>query len=264
MIMRICSWLGWPRRLRWRPRGLLLLALAGRVPAAWSQQFAPARVYPTPVTPLDLRLADVNGDGQLDVVTANGRDDSAGVMLGTGNGTFQGLVLYPVERGSFPQALAVADVNADGQPDLILANYTYNSVSVLLNTGKGSFGAAQLQVVTSNSAIFGVAVADVNRDGQADLLTADFHSRGVGVHLGTGTGRFGYGPVYKTPGGGPQAVAVADVNGDGQPDVVTANGFAANGDGSASVWVGTGTGTLQPAVAYATGPGSNPVRVVVG
>nr|GFC94203.1 hypothetical protein [Tanacetum cinerariifolium] len=68
--------------------------------------------------PFGITVADVNGDGKLDLLTANLTSDNAGVLLGNGNGTFQTAVTYSAGAGSAPHSIVAADVNGDGKPDL--------------------------------------------------------------------------------------------------------------------------------------------------
>ena len=87
--------------------------------------------------PFAVAVADLNGDGMPDIITANAFDNTVSVLLGNGNGTFQPQQTFAV--GSRPYSVAVADVNGDGKPDIVTTNYGGNSVSVLLNDGDGSF-----------------------------------------------------------------------------------------------------------------------------
>ena len=89
------------------------------------------------------RAADFNGDGKQDLATANDiGSDNVSVLLGNGNGTFAAEVDYPVGSGvTAPSAIAAADLNGDGKPDLAVAYHVsqQTAVSVLLNTGNGTF-----------------------------------------------------------------------------------------------------------------------------
>ncbi len=87
-----------------------------------------------------MATADLDGDGKLDVVTANNDINSNGkvsVLLGQGNGLFALAVTY--FAGPDPYGVAAADLNGDGKPDLAVANSYSNTVSVLLNPGNGTF-----------------------------------------------------------------------------------------------------------------------------
>ena len=224
---------------------------------------APAATTSTTSGPYSLAVADVNGDGKPDVLAANNGTDRLDVLLGNGMGGFT--VQTPAVAtgtGGGPQSVAVADVNADGKPDALVANYGANTVSVLLGTGTGSF---VLQAVApgtgANSQPVSLAVADVNRDGKPDVLTANVGSNTVGVLLGNGAGGFTLQAPASATGTGtsPQGVAVADVNGDGKPDLLTANTLTS----TMSVLLGnsSGTFTLQ-APAVSIGASGLPQRLV--
>lgn len=188
--------------------------------------FGPATIYSAGYgsTPTGIVVADVNGDGQLDLLTANLSSDTVGVFLGTGTGTFSPVTTYPTGNNSGPRSLAVADVNGDGQLDLLLSSNTSGAAAVLLGTGTGSFGAATTYSTGYSSYPRGIAVADVNGDGKLDLLTANSNTSVAGVLLGTGTGTFGPLTTYDTGmGSTPFGLVVTDVNGDGKPDLVLAN-----------------------------------------
>jgi hypothetical protein len=219
--------------------------------------FEPAVTYDTGGdNAYSVAVADVNEDGKPDLIVANQcvscASGTVAVLLGNGDGTFQKAMTFS-SGGYRAFSVAVADVNLDGRPDLIVANYGSNNVGVLLGNGNGTFRAA----VTygsggpSGSVPFSVAVADLNLDGRPDIVVANGDD--VGVLLGNGDGTFE--PVVTFgSGGGAYSIAVADVNGDGKPDIVVGNGHnVGSDDGSVSVLFGNGDGIFQTAVTYASG-----------
>jgi hypothetical protein len=148
-----------------------------------------------------------------------------------------------IEVGTFPQALAVADVNGDGVGDVLTANADSDDISVLLGQGDGTF-VAQQRLRVGNGPL-AIAVADVNGDGWGDVLTANADSDDISVLLGRGDGTFVAQQRFRV-GNFPRAITVADVNGDGVGDVLTANAdsndisvLRGRGDGSFDVFGGS-------------------------
>ncbi|AMR26210.1 hypothetical protein A0257_03285 [Hymenobacter psoromatis] len=248
----------------WRQRAALLAAGLSLGPAAFSQApaFAPVVNYDagTNSAPSSIVVADVNGDGKPDFLTANYYSSTVCVQLGTGTGSFSSMAVYSTGAGSFPCSVAVADVNGDGKPDVLTANSETNTVAVLLGTGTGSFGNRITYSTGANSSPNSIVAADVNGDGQPDLLTANLYSSTVGVLLSTGAGSFGAVTTYSTGAlSYPLSIAVADVNGDGQLDLLTANTLL----NAVGVLLGTGTGSFGAVAAYDAGPNSGPFSIVV-
>jgi FG-GAP-like repeat len=212
--------------------------------------------------------ADVNGDKKVDLVVGNGGGGlgTVGVLLGNGDGTFQLAVTYE-PGGNQPSGVAIADVNDDGKPDIVVTNSYYsNTVGVLLGNGDGSFQ----PVVTYDSGgePWRVAVLDLNGDGKLDLVVANATSctgctdgSKVGVLLGNGDGTFQPVVTYGAGGFGDNAtvaLAVADANGDGRLDVVVANicgDSACTTKGSVGIMLGNGDGTFQPVATYGSAAG---------
>jgi hypothetical protein len=175
-------------------------------------------------------VADVNGDGKPDLIVANGYDvdipgnGGVGILLGNGDGTFQpAFVVDTGGRGSFGNSVAIADVNGDGKPDLVVVNMCIfsfcsegSSVAVRLGNGNGTF--QPVEAYRSGAGVGGgawsVKVADVNMDGKLDLIVTNSDGS-VGILLGNGDGTFQQAHTYGVNGVGINSVAVADVNGDG-------------------------------------------------
>jgi len=210
-------------------------------------------------------VADVNGDGKPDLLVANlgtVAGGTVGVLLGNGDGTFQAAVIYG-SGGDEASSVAVADVNGDGKPDLVVANcspgcQTEGVVSVLLGNGNGTFQTAA-SFDSGGSGTVSVAVADVSGDGKPDLVVANqclsstnCTNGTVGVLLGNGNATFQPVVTYGSGGSGRAfdgSVTVADINGDGKPDVLVAN----TGSSSVGVLLGNGDGTFQASVTYSSG-----------
>jgi len=191
-------------------------------------EFTSNATYRVGQQPSSIAAVDVTGDGKVDLICANGGTNTLTVLTNSGSGIFFSNATYTV--GSEPTRIVAADVNGDARLDLICANYGFlgagNTLSVLTNTGSGSF-------VLSSSPVVGggprdVAAADVNGDTKIDLITADFGG-GAGTTLTvlTNNGSGGF-TVSSSPivGSSPTSLAAVDVNGDGRVDLVSAIAFA--------------------------------------
>jgi Ca2+-binding RTX toxin-like protein len=184
-------------------------------------------------------LADFNGDKVLDLLVGNGEDQpngTASVLLGNGSGSFGTPISLQV-NGREPEVAATGDFNNDGFADIVTANEsTPGNISILLGAGNGSFSTAPALLTVGNEP-HSVVVADVNKDGRADLITTNMASNNVSVLLGAGNGMFSAAVGYSA-GAGAAAATVGDFNGDGKVDIATAN---LNAD-TVSILTGDGLG----------------------
>jgi hypothetical protein len=213
--------------------------------------FGPKLDIETGWRPESIAVADLNGDGWLDLAVANSWGNVS-VLLGQGDGTFAPKVDYPANIGYWEGiwSIAAADLNGDGWPDLALAN-AGSGTSVLFNRGDGTF--AVVPEVATGGEPFSIAASDLNGDGAIDLAVANFDSDTVSVLSGQGDGTFAPKVDYPT-GSNPTSVAAADLNGDGWPDLAVANSKSS----TVSVLLGQGDGTFAPKVDYPASAGADP------
>jgi hypothetical protein len=241
--------------------------------------FSPARVYAaTGQLAWILGVADLNGDGIPDIAVANyggGSDGNGtvGILIGTGTGTFRPAVAYST-GGPGVTGIAIADLNGDRKPDLVLANqgcsqFNANCVGVLINNGNGTFQPSVTypnvgyQWASGEGLYTPTFVQDINHDNHPDVIVVkQSSSTGDGVAnvmLGNGDGTFRLAAGYDTGGMASFAAVFTDVNGDGQPDLLVLNcastGATSCSTGNANVGVllGKSDGTFQLVRKYSTG-----------
>jgi len=200
-----------------------------------------------------LLLGDANGDGALDIITANQDDNSVSLLLGDGRGDFRPADGSPFAVGLRPYPPAVGDTDQDGNLDIVIPNFGSNDVTVLLGNGKGGFAAARGSPHPVERAPYFAALGDVNGDASLDVLVTHDDSSLLTILFGDGRGSF-----KKAPGAPVDAgrrgwkVLLGDMNGDGAMDLITST----VGD-SVVVLLGDGGGAFEPAIGspFATGRG---------
>ncbi|HWU89685.1 MAG TPA: VCBS repeat-containing protein, partial [Kofleriaceae bacterium] len=180
--------------------------------------------------------------------------------------SFGPAVSYP--SGEKTYVLFSADINGDGFIDLVAGNEQESTLSVFLNNGAGAFQRVTPSFRTGDYPTGGT-IADFNRDGIPDVVTADYHGDSVSILLGInggmgkGTGALAAKSTYPTVDGAETSnLAIGDLNGDGNLDVIATNPQAH----SVSEFLGRGDGTLAPAidVPVGTAGSSEPYSVAIG
>ena len=159
---------------------------------------------------------------------------------------------YPTGAG--PDAIAVGDLNGDGRPDVVTADYGANTVSEFLNAGNGTMQA--LSHVDVGPTPFAIAAGDLNGDGKADVVTANFWDDTITVLLADASGGLGSRHDYET-GAGPSDISVRDLDGDGKADVVVTS----DESGTVSVFPGKADGSLGTRRDFATGAGADGLAI---
>jgi len=203
-------------------------------------------------------VADLNGDGKLDVVESSMGGQNLAMFLGNGDGTFQASSNYYVP---WPSTVAIGDLNGDKKPDLVTPCYYDGTVWVLLNRGNGVFQVSG--VYSSDWSAMSLTLADFNGDKRLDFATGNTNAGLVTVGLGNGDGSFRSGAHYNESGspGYTNGFAVADFNLDGNPDVVQAGGGTGVG---LNIMLGTSHGVLKPPTEINIGgTGNSPVMFVL-
>ncbi|MES2703357.1 MAG: FG-GAP-like repeat-containing protein [Bacteroidota bacterium] len=141
----------------------------------------------------------------------------------TGLGSFTTKVDYAV--GDNPQGVAIGDIDGDGKPDMAVANYSSNTVSVFLNTSTGTnvtYAAKVDFAAASNPSC--IAIGDINGDGKQDLVVGNMGANSISVFRNTATsGSVSFATRVDAFVISPRSVAIADIDGDGKPDLATAN-----------------------------------------
>jgi len=213
--------------------------------------------------PSAVELADFNRDGKLDAAVANSESDNVTILLGDGKGDFKPAPGSPFPAGNEPNDLAIGDVNNDANLDLAFANHDTTYLTVLLGDGKGSFkpAAGSPFTVQSKPHPHGIAIADFNGDGWADLATDDWQNNRVTVIFNDGKGGFLSPGVSFAVGKMPyQKLRAADLNKDGKADIVTTN-FEG---GNLTVLLGDGKGGFKEAPGSPFDSNKQPFAIAIG
>ena len=226
-------------------------AVAG--PCDPSTLLAPAttRFLGSSANPSRVVAADLNLDGNNDLVVAERFANRVSVHLGNGDGTFAPGM--PFSSGNQPVGLFIADFNGDTNLDIATGNLNDSSVSILLGDGLGGFSSggdfdAGFFVTPDD-----IAGADFDADGDIDLVTSS-QGNSVRVLLNNGDATFAP-PVFTFISSSISSVDVGLINNDTIPDIV-ATGQSNN---EVFVLIGTGNGTFGPPIGY---PSNNSPRDV--
>ena len=149
--------------------------------------FATPSAFPVGRTPRSLAIGDLDGDGNLDLVTGSRRDGTLSVLLNNGNGGFAPHIVYTLGEAFSGQLAEVvlADIDGDEDLDVIIGvrNFSFNrddEVILLLNSGDGEFSVGPTLPVQPELTV--IAVGDIDFDGDVDIVTA-FSRQGGGVTI---------------------------------------------------------------------------------
>ena len=224
--------------------GKLDLALANHEQKQVTIFLGDGRSRFTPATPVNVEskphihgvaVGDFDGDRKLDLAVESWETNQVEILIGKGDGAFNTPGrLFSVGRMPY-QRLRAGDFNNDGFADVVTTNLEGDSVTVLLG-GKDGLKESQGSPFHANKTPFGLAVGDVNKDGNLDLAIvnysgepSDLKNDGLTVLLGDGRGgfRMAQGSPFPT-GAAPTRVAIGDINGDGFPDIAASNSESQN------------------------------------
>lgn len=198
--------------------------------------------------PEALDRGDINQDGADDVATAHPGGAFVKVISGGSTGTLGGTTMSWSTTGDTAWSMRLADFNQDGFLDMASTQLIGDTVRVSLSAADYSYNFLAPTNYSVGMDPYDVTSGDFNRDGRADLATANINGHSFGVLLNSGGGLFAPAVNYAMGVNAPRSVVAGDINNDGALDIALASATI-----GLSVALGTGTGTFGAATSFATG-----------
>lgn len=219
-------------------------------------QFNAPRYFAAAALAHGISVADLDADGNADLVVAAPGASAVAVLLGRGDRSFAQPHLLSTGRG--PKQTIVADVDDDGIPDIVSANQDSTDgedVTVYLGVGDGTFDGPRHYEACSNP--HQVAVGDLNADGMPDVAVACWGESNLALLYGTADGTFQPPAFIYSGGDNPHGLIVADLNGDGALDIAV----AALGSSRVGIVLAAPGGGFEEAQSYQTGSSPHSIKV---
>jgi hypothetical protein len=220
------------------------------VPAAAQIDFGPATSYAVGVSPAGVALGDFNGDALRDLAVTSDAPDKAEILFNGGGGAFSAPVVVPLAGGSGPDGIVAADVDDDGDVDLVVVRKNVDDIQILVNTGSAFSPGATAAVGGLEPRA--IVAGDLDGNGLPDVVTSNRSSNDVSVLLNAG-GAFAAAVAYPV-GAGPKGIALADLDGDSLLDIVVASPDTRAVD----VLLNLGAGVFGSASSLSVGPELRP------
>jgi hypothetical protein len=210
--------------------------------------------------PISLAVGDFDGDGNLDITTANYLINNVGVHISYGSQDFGGMISYSTGSGSYPYSVAVSHFDADRNSDIVVANYGTNSIGILFGYGNGTFATIEIYSMEDNAHPTAVAVADLNNDNQSDIVVCNSESNNIYVYLGYGNGSISLVSIYSTGfRSRPYGVTIGDFDNDHILDIITSTA----GTSTVILFHGYGNGFFVDVKSFIMGYRFDPYAVAV-
>jgi hypothetical protein len=228
-----------------------------------NRTFLVAKMYFTGVKTQvwSIAIKDFNNDGRPDFAATLSRRDKIGIMLGDKSEPFGQYTAFSTGIGSTPSAVAVQDLDKDGQLDIAVANYNKNNICILLGYGNGSFMNCKTYSTGPYSVPNSIAIEDIDGDTNYDIVVTSFNTGEIGIFFGYTNGTFAIVKPYSTGyGSGPSFTSIADLNRDNLTDIVIAN----TGTNTILIFYGTGNRTFMRSESHGFPYSYQPISVVIG
>ncbi len=243
--------------------GTMMACVAASGPADSNSLNFESTVITVGKGPGAIAVADVNHGGTPDIIVANVNDGTVSVLLGDGKGDFRPASGSPFPCNANPNDIAVADMNGDGNPDLVIANHQTPYITVLLGDGKGGFKPSAHSPFATKSYPHphGVAVGDFIGDGKPAVVTDSWGNNQILLIPTDGSGNLILpGKFFAADLHTDSGVRAADFNRDGHLDIVTAN----QSTGVVGLLLGDGKGGFRKAPGSPFPAGDTPWMFTVG
>jgi hypothetical protein len=190
--------------------------------------FASKVDFATNSQPLNIAMADLNGDGKIDMVTVDGNAHSVSVFKNTtpAGGTISFSARQVISAGTGPRGIALGDLDGDGRPDMVICDPSANQLLIFRNTSvPDTITFSEIATYPAGNYPQSAAIADLDGDGKPELIISDSGGNNVYVYRNLSSpGTISLAaPVILRAGGGPSSIAIADINGDGKPDITLAD-----------------------------------------
>ena len=192
--------------------------------------FAPGINFTCDNSPRNLEVGDIDGDGKPEIITANQYSQTISIFKNTckpGKIAYDPQMVIAMPPSSYPESIALGDLNGDNKPDIAVANNDNpGTISILLNSGSaGNISFTTRTDLSAGTNPFRVCMEDIDGDGKTDIAVTNQLTHDIFIFKNTSAGSAAFAaPIVYPLGASPRPLSIGDFDGDGKPDLAVGIG----------------------------------------